>query len=75
MICCAERDTASFGGVSLSKTHNLILIMRTAGEKTQIGGVYTDPLNRTLPKCQGDERQGKSKELSEIRGKRRKNYC
>ena len=49
--------------------------MRTAGEKTQIGGVYTDPLNRTLPKCQGDERQGKSKELSEIRGKRRKNYC
>ena len=39
----AETDTASFGGVFLLKTHNLILIMRTTEEKKQIEGVYTDP--------------------------------
>ena len=35
---------------------------------------HTDPLNRTLLKCHGYERQGKSKKLSQIREKTRKNY-
>ena len=34
----AETDTASFGGVFLLKTHNLILIMRTTEKKNKLKG-------------------------------------